>query len=102
MRLQHTYRHDSWPAFLSGHGARLPAFTDMEAPEAFQLSCSTHGIIPVLGPSHALSHAMKIAPDPPRDHIIAMNMCGRGDKDVRTVANHLGVDMSDAVSRAAD
>ncbi len=43
--------------------------------------------------SHALAHVMKIAPSLPRDHIIVMNMCGRGDKDIFTVAKHLGFDM---------
>jgi tryptophan synthase beta chain len=66
----------------------------MEALEAFQLSCTTEGIIPALEPSHALAHVMKIAPDLPSDHIICMNMCGRGDKDIFTVARHLGFDMS--------
>ena len=45
---------------------------------------------------------MKIAPTLPREHIIVMNMCGRGDKDVQTVARHLGFDMSDTEGRAAD
>ena len=46
-----------------------------------------------LEPSHALAHVMKIAPTLPADHIIVMNMCGRGDKDIFTVAKHLGFDM---------
>ncbi|HAE04063.1 MAG TPA: tryptophan synthase subunit beta, partial [Rhodospirillaceae bacterium] len=49
------------------------------------------GIIPALEPSHALAHVMRIAPDLPKDHIIVMNLCGRGDKDVTTIANLLGV-----------
>ena len=56
---------------------------------------STEGIIPALEPSHALAHVMKIAPDLPKDHIIVMNMCGRGDKDIFTVAKHLGFDMAE-------
>jgi tryptophan synthase beta chain len=69
------------------------SITDTEALEAFQLSCETEGIIPALEPSHALAHVAKIAPDLPRDHIIIMNMCGRGDKDIFTVARALGWDM---------
>jgi tryptophan synthase beta chain len=65
--------------------------TDEAALEAFQLCCRLEGIIPALEPAHALAHVMKIAPDLPRDHIICMNMCGRGDKDVFTVAEALGV-----------
>ena len=65
--------------------------TDQEALEAFQLCCRLEGIIPALEPAHALAHVMKIAPDLPSDHLICMNMCGRGDKDVFTVAEALGV-----------
>ena len=43
---------------------------------------------------HALAHVTKIAPDLPKDHIMIMNMCGRGDKDIFTVAKHLGFDMA--------
>ena len=68
--------------------------TDVEALEAFQLSCSTEGIIPALEPSHALAYVTKIAPDLPKDHLLVMNMCGRGDKDIFTVAKALGLDMS--------
>jgi tryptophan synthase beta chain len=74
--------------------AKYVSITDKEALEAFQFSCRTEGIIPALEPSHALAHVMKIAPTLPKDHIIVMNMCGRGDKDIFTVARHLGVDMT--------
>ena len=67
---------------------------DTEALEAFQLCCRTEGIIPALEPSHALAHVTKIAPDLPKDHIMIMNLCGRGDKDIFTVAKHLGFDMA--------
>ncbi len=67
--------------------------TDTEALDAFQLSCVTEGIIPALEPAHALAHVTKIAPDLPRDHLIVMNMCGRGDKDIFTVAEALGTRM---------
>jgi tryptophan synthase beta chain len=65
--------------------------TDKEALEAFQLCCTLEGIIPALEPSHALAHVMKVAPKLPKDHLMVMNMCGRGDKDIFTVADVLGV-----------
>jgi tryptophan synthase beta chain len=68
--------------------------TDAEALEAFQLCSKLEGIIPALEPSHALAHVMRVAPTLPSDHLILMNMCGRGDKDVFTVADALGVDLT--------
>jgi tryptophan synthase beta chain len=65
--------------------------TDEEALEAFQLCCRLEGIIPALEPSHALAQVIKLAPKKPLDHLMVMNMCGRGDKDIFTVAHHLGV-----------
>ena len=65
--------------------------TDAEALEAFQLCCKLEGIIPALEPSHALAHAMKIAPRKSKDHLMVICMSGRGDKDIFTVADHLGV-----------
>lgn len=65
--------------------------TDAEALEAFQLLCRTEGIIPALEPSHAIAAVAKIAPTMPRDAIILANLCGRGDKDIFTVAEALGV-----------
>ncbi|QBX34086.1 tryptophan synthase subunit beta [Paracoccus liaowanqingii] len=73
--------------------AEYVSITDDEALGAFQLCCALEGIIPALEPSHALAHVIKIAPDLPADHLIVMNMCGRGDKDIFTVAKHLGFDM---------
>jgi tryptophan synthase beta chain len=67
------------------------AATDEEALAAFQLCTRTEGIIPALEPAHALAHVAKIAPAMGKDHIILMNLCGRGDKDIFTVAEHLGV-----------
>ena len=64
--------------------------TDDEALAAFQLCSQLEGIIPALEPAHALAHVARIAPELPRDHIILMNMCGRGDKDIFTVAEALG------------
>ncbi|MCX7931793.1 MAG: tryptophan synthase subunit beta, partial [Rhodovarius sp.] len=69
------------------------AVTDREALEAFRLCARLEGIIPALEPAHALAHVMKIAPRLPPDHIICMNMCGRGDKDIFAVAKHLGVSL---------
>jgi tryptophan synthase beta chain len=65
--------------------------TDAEALEAFQLCCRLEGIIPALEPAHALAQVIKLAPQRPKDHLIVMNMCGRGDKDIFTVAQHIGV-----------
>ena len=65
--------------------------TDDEALEAFQLCSRLEGIIPALEPAHALSFVAKIAPTLPKDHLLVMNMCGRGDKDVFSVAGYLGV-----------
>ena len=67
--------------------------TDNEALEAFQLCTKMEGIIPALEPSHALAHVGKILGDLPSDHVMVMNMCGRGDKDVFAVAKMLGVEV---------
>ncbi len=64
--------------------------TDEEALAAFQICCKQEGIIPALEPSHALAHVIKIAPNLEKNHILLLNMCGRGDKDIFTVANALG------------
>ncbi len=76
--------------------AEYVAVTDSEALDAFQLCCETEGIIPALEPSHALAHVAKIAPTLPANHLICMNMCGRGDKDIFTVAKALGMEMPDS------
>ena len=73
----------------SGRVTYLSA-TDTEALEAFQLCCKLEGIIPALEPSHALAKVMELAPSLPKDHLMVMNLCGRGDKDIFTVADHLG------------
>jgi tryptophan synthase beta chain len=64
--------------------------TDAEALEGFKACCALEGIIPALEPAHALAKVMQIAPDKPQDHLMVMNLCGRGDKDIFTVAEHLG------------
>jgi tryptophan synthase beta chain len=65
--------------------------TDEEALGAFRLCSELEGILPALEPAHALAHVVKIAPDLPSDHLIVMNLCGRGDKDIFTVADVMGV-----------
>ena len=67
--------------------------TDKDALEAFQLCTRLEGIIPALEPAHALSWVTKLAPTLPRDDLLVMNMCGRGDKDVFAVAGHLGLNL---------
>ncbi|KFI33362.1 tryptophan synthase subunit beta [Haematobacter missouriensis] len=69
------------------------SITDAEALSAFQDLCMYEGIIPALESSHALAHAIKIAPDLPKDHLIVVNLSGRGDKDIFTVARALGVEV---------
>jgi len=81
---EHSWLHDVGRA-------QYVSITDQEALAAFQMSCESEGIIPALEPSHALAHVAKIAPDLPADHLIVMNMCGRGDKDIFTVAKALDV-----------
>ncbi len=65
--------------------------TDNEALEAFQLCAKLEGIIPALEPAHALAYVMKLAPTLPDDDLLVMNLCGRGDKDIFAVAEHLGM-----------
>ena len=67
------------------------AATDQDALDAFQLCTRTEGIIPALEPAHAIAHVAKVAPEMGPEQIVLMNMCGRGDKDIFTVAQHLGV-----------
>jgi tryptophan synthase beta chain len=76
----------------TGRVKYVPA-TDREALDAFQLLTRVEGIIPALEPAHALAHVIKLAPTMGKDQIIIMNLCGRGDKDVFTVAKHLGMDI---------
>ncbi len=65
--------------------------TDVEALDAFKLMCAIEGIIPALEPSHAIAAVTRIAPKMGKDQIIIANLCGRGDKDIFTVAEALGV-----------
>ncbi|MAI97839.1 MAG: tryptophan synthase subunit beta [Rhodobacteraceae bacterium] len=79
---EHSYLHDLGRI-------KYVSIRDDEALAAFQLCCEKEGIIPALEPSHALAHVGKLAPNLPSDHILIMNMCGRGDKDIFTVADAL-------------
>ncbi len=81
-------------AWLKDSGrVEYTAITDEEALDAFQLLCRTEGIIPALEPSHAIAAVAKRAKDMPKDSVILANLCGRGDKDIFTVAERLGVKM---------
>ena len=81
-------------AWLNDLGrVKYVSVTDSEALDAFTLCCKLEGIIPALEPSHALAHVMKIAPTLPKDKLILLNMCGRGDKDIFTVAERLDVSL---------
>jgi tryptophan synthase beta chain len=65
--------------------------TDAEALDAFKMLCMVEGIIPALEPAHALAAIKRLAPKMAADQLIVMNLCGRGDKDIFTVAEALGV-----------
>ena len=80
---EHAWLHDmKRVTFLSA--------TDAEALNAFQLLCALEGIIPALEPAHALAKVIELAPKKAKDHLMVVNLCGRGDKDIFTVAEHLG------------
>ncbi|WP_461206443.1 tryptophan synthase subunit beta [Clostridium sp. DL1XJH146] len=70
--------------------AKYEAVKDDEAIEGFHFLCRQEGIIPALESSHAIAYAMKIAPDMKKDEILVINLSGRGDKDVHTIAKYLG------------
>jgi tryptophan synthase beta chain len=79
-------------AWLKDSGrAEYVAVTDAEALEAFHRMCRCEGIIPALESAHAVAHAMKIAPQMARDAILLVNLSGRGDKDMHTVAERSGL-----------
>lgn len=71
--------------------AQYVGITDDEALKAFHYLCKAEGIIPALESSHAMAHAMKIAPSMPKDQILLVNLSGRGDKDIHTVAQCAGI-----------
>ena len=68
----------------------VPPMTDDEALEAFQLLSRLEGIIPALEPAHAIAKVMELAPKRPKDHLMVVNLSGRGDKDLASVAEYLG------------
>jgi len=79
-------------AWLKDSGrAEYVAVTDDEALRAFHELCRLEGIIPALESSHAVAYAAKIAPDLPKDAILLVNLSGRGDKDMHTVAERSGI-----------
>ena len=81
-------------AWLKENGrVEYTSVTDTEALDGFQLLCRTEGIIPALEPAHAIAAVKKVAPTMPKDAIILANLCGRGDKDIFSVAEHLGVSL---------
>ena len=77
----------SW-LFESGR-VKYVSVTDREAVEAYFLTSKLEGIIPALEPAHAIAHVQKIAGKMPRDKIMVVNMCGRGDKDMDTVNRYM-------------
>lgn len=79
---EHSYLHDI-------KRAQYVAINDDEAMEAFQTCCRLEGIIPALESSHALAEAIKRAPHLPKDHIMVVNLSGRGDKDMQTVMSYI-------------
>jgi tryptophan synthase beta chain len=80
---EHAWLHDS------GRVTYLST-TDQEALDAFQLLSKLEGIIPALEPAHAIARAVEIAAKKHKDHLMIVNLCGRGDKDIFSVAEHLG------------
>ncbi|WP_213269599.1 tryptophan synthase subunit beta [Hyphomonas sp.] len=81
-------------AFLRDAGrAEYLSCTDKEALDAFQLCARLEGIIPALEPSHAVARVGEVAKELGKDGLLILNMCGRGDKDVFSVAKALGVDV---------
>jgi tryptophan synthase beta chain len=77
--------------FKESKRAEYVTVTDEEALEAFRLLSETEGIIPALECSHATAYVLKLAPSLKRDQIVVINLSGRGDKDVPSVAAQIGV-----------
>lgn len=79
-------------AFLKDSGrAEYIAVDDKQALEGFKMMCKTEGIIPALEPSHAIYQTMQLAKSMRPDQIVCLNLCGRGDKDMHSVAKAMGV-----------
>ena len=87
---EHSWLHDV-------KRVKYVSITDNEALEAFKVCCELEGIIPALEPSHALAYVLNTASKLPEDHLLIMNMCGRGDKDIFTVADALGASIDSGV-----
>ena len=83
---EHSFLRDA------GRVSYVPILDD-EALEAFQLTTRVEGIIPALESAHAIAHAVKIVPAMDKDQIVIVNLSGRGDKDVHTVASMLGMEI---------
>ena len=83
---EHSWLHEA------GRVKYMPV-TDSQALEAFQLCCQLEGIIPALESAHAIAYVRELAPTLPKDHIMIMNLSGRGDKDIFTVAKALGTEV---------
>jgi tryptophan synthase beta chain len=81
-------------AWLKDSGrAQYVAVTDADALSAFQELCRSEGIIPALESAHAVAHAMKMAAGMPKDAVLLVNLSGRGDKDMQTVAERMGISL---------
>jgi len=81
---EHAWLHDSGRA-------QYVTVTDDEALQAFHDCCHIEGIMPALESAHAIAHALRLAPTLPADRIILVNLSGRGDKDMHTVAERAGI-----------
>src|SRR5712671_1243469 len=80
-------------AWLKDDGrAEYVSVTDEDALHAFHAMCRSEGIIPALESAHAVAHAMKIAPSMPKSAVLLVNLSGRGDKDMHTVAQRSGLE----------
>ena len=83
-------------AWLKDSGrAEYVAVDDKQALEGFKTMCRTEGIIPALEPSHAVYQTVQLAKSMKPDQIVLLNLCGRGDKDMHTVAKAMGVTLND-------
>jgi len=80
---------------LDTRRAEYVPITDAEAVDAFNYLSRTEGIIPAIESAHAVAHAIKIAPTFGKDKIIVINLSGRGDKDVASIARHMGVQINE-------
>jgi tryptophan synthase beta chain len=81
-------------AWLKDSGrAEYVGITDAEALKAFHDCCRIEGIMPALESSHAIAQAVKMAATLPRDAVILVNLSGRGDKDMHTVAEQAGIEL---------